>query len=154
MIKIQSKVPLISILLFLILLTSCNQSKNESEKNKNDSTIQIAYKQNNQTPSQEAKKAILSMPEITDVKAVNTDKEMFLAVKPKHLERFQLNSLKKKIKKRVNEQNPSMKVYVSTDQKIFLKLDELESKLDDPKMDNKKIKKELKKIKAKATDEA
>lgn len=93
------------------------------------------------------------MPEITDVKAVNSKDEMFLAVKPKHMERFQLTSLKKKIKKKLEKNNPEMKVTVSTDQKIFILLGELEGKLD-KKLDRQDIEKELKKIKKKSTDEA
>lgn len=93
------------------------------------------------------------MPEITDVKAVNSKDEMFLAVKPKHMERFQLTSLKKKIKKKLERNNPEMKVTVSTDQKIFTLLGELEGKLD-KKLGRQDIEKELKKIKKKSTDEA
>ncbi|WP_191557151.1 YhcN/YlaJ family sporulation lipoprotein [Metabacillus idriensis] len=152
--KIQSKAVPVLILFLAIYSSGCNQSKEDDEKKKDDTPTQIAYEQKNQFPSQQAKEDILSMPEITDVIAVNTDKEMFMAVKPKHFERFQLKSLRKKIKKQVKKQNPNMDVHVSTDQKIFNKLDELESKLDEPKMDTEKIGKELKKIKKKAEDEA
>ncbi|MCM3594696.1 YhcN/YlaJ family sporulation lipoprotein [Metabacillus idriensis] len=152
--KIQSKAVPVLILFLAIYSSGCNQSKEDDEKKKDDTPTQIAYEQKNQFPSQQAKEDILSMPEITDVKAVNTDKEMFMAVKPKHFERFQLKSLRKKIKKQVKKQNPNMDIHVSTDQKIFNKLDELESKLDEPKMDTEKIGKELKKIKKKTEDEA
>lgn len=152
--KIQSKAVPVLILFLAIYSSGCNQSKEDDEKKKDDTPTQIAYEQKKQFPSQQAKEDILSMREITDVKAVNTDKEMFMAVKPKHFERFQLKSLRKKIKKQVKKQNPNMDVHVSTDQKIFNKLDELESKLDEPKMDTEKIGKELKKIKKKAEDEA
>jgi PBP1b-binding outer membrane lipoprotein LpoB len=152
MIKTKFKT-LISLLFLIILVIGCNKPKDESEKKNDNSHIQIAYVQNNQSPSQEAKKVIFSMPEVTDVKAVNSEKEIFLAVKPKHLERFQLASLKKKIKMKIEKNNPEMKVTVSTDQKIFTLLGELESKLD-KKIDTQDIDKELKKIKKKSTDEA
>ncbi|WHY71894.1 YhcN/YlaJ family sporulation lipoprotein [Fictibacillus enclensis] len=151
--KIQPKGILIPLLVLLLLNSGCNKPKEESKK-KNENSTKIAYVQTQQSASQKAKKEILSMEEIIDVKAVNSDKEMFVAAKPKHLERFQLKSLRKKIKKRLEKQFPDLKVYVSTDQKILKKLEELENKVDEPKMNSKKIDKELQKIKAKATDEA
>lgn len=153
MIKTNFKT-LISLLFLIILVIGCNSPKDESQKKNDNSHIQIAYVQNNQSPSQETKKTVTSMPEITDAKAVNSKDEIFLAVKPKHLERFQLTSLKKKIKKKIEKNNPQMKVTVSTDQKIFTLVGEMESKLKDKKMDSKDIEKELKKIKKKSTDEA
>lgn len=152
MIKTKFKT-LISLLFLIILVIGCNKPKDESQKKNDNSHIQIAYVQNNQSPSQETKKTVISMPEITDAKAVNSKDELFLAVKPKHLERFQLTSLKKKIKKKIEKKYPKMEITVSTDQKIFTLLGELESKLD-KKMDSKDIEKELKKIKKKSTDEA
>ncbi|MDM5201045.1 YhcN/YlaJ family sporulation lipoprotein [Fictibacillus enclensis] len=151
---IKPKGILIPLLVLLLLNSGCNKPKEESKKKNENSTTKIAYVQTQQSASQKAKKEILSMEEIIDVKAVNSDKEMFVAAKPKHLERFQLKSLRKKIKKRLEKRFPDLKVYVSTDQKILKKLEELENKLNEPKMNSKKIDKELQKIKAKATDEA
>lgn len=147
-----SKVLLVSLFSSVLFVSGCNNQKEEGGT-KNDSPTPISHIENNQSLSIEAKKTVLSMPEITDVKAVNSKDEMFLAVKPKHMERFQLTSLKKKIKKKLERNNPEMKVTVSTDQKIFTLLGELEGKLD-KKLDRQDIEKELKKIKKKSTDEA
>jgi Sporulation lipoprotein YhcN/YlaJ (Spore_YhcN_YlaJ) len=146
------KVLLISLSSFMILVSGCNNKKEEGRSNK-DSPSPMSYIENKQSLSHEAKAIVLSMPEITDAKAVNSEDQIFLAVKPKHLERFQLTSLKKKIKKKIEKKYPKMEVTVSTDQKIFTLLGELESKLD-KKMDSKDIERELKKIQKKSTDEA
>ena len=146
------KVLLVSLFSFILLVSGCNNKKEEGGT-KNDSPTPISHKENKQSPSIEAKKTVLSMEEITDAKAVNSKDEIFLAVKPKHMERFQLASLKKKIKKKIERNNPEMEVTVSTDQKIFTLLGELEGKLD-KKTDRQDIEKELKEIKKKSTDEA
>ncbi len=137
---------------FMILSAGCSHQK-EGEGNKNDVSIQTYYFENKQAASKEAQDTIGTMPEITDVKVVNSEEDLIVAVKPKHLERFQLKSLKKKIKKKIQKQNPDIKVMVSTDQKIFILVDQLENKLN-KKMDRKDIDKEIKKIEKKATDEA
>ncbi|WP_408011171.1 YhcN/YlaJ family sporulation lipoprotein [Pseudalkalibacillus sp. A8] len=137
---------------FMILSAGCNNKK-EEEGNKNHESMQTYYVENKQAASKEAQDTIDTMSEITDVKVVNSEEDMIVAVKPKHLERFQLKSLKKRIKKKLQKQNPDIKVMVSTDQKIFILVDQLENKLN-KKMDRKDIDKEIKKIEKKATDEA
>jgi Sporulation lipoprotein YhcN/YlaJ (Spore_YhcN_YlaJ) len=146
------KVLLISLFSLTVFVSGCNNKKEESG-NKNGSPSSMANIENKQSPSHEAKEIVISIPEITDAKAVNSKDEMFIAVKPKQMERFQLAGLKKKIKKKIEKKNPGMEVTVSTDQKIFMLLEELEGKLD-KKMDSKDIDKQLKKIKKKSTDEA
>jgi ABC-type lipoprotein release transport system permease subunit len=150
----KSKITLILFLLLAVMtfFAGCNKQQGESSP-ENNGQMDILYVENNQRPSQEAKRSIRAMQEITDVKAVNSNDEMFVAVKPKHLERFQLKSLKKEIKKKLEKKNPDLEIIVSTDQKIFKLIGDMEGKLT-KKMDTKDIDKELNKIKEKATDEA
>ncbi|WP_242143874.1 MULTISPECIES: YhcN/YlaJ family sporulation lipoprotein [unclassified Bacillus cereus group] len=100
----------------------------------------------NQSISQGAKKMALSMGEIEQATAVNSNLDLYIAIKPEHHERFTLKSLRSKLKKRLSDEYPTFNVHVSTDRKIFMLLDELENKIQKKRVNKDKIKKQLKLI--------
>ncbi len=53
----------------------------------------------NQSISQGAKKMALSMEEIEQATAVNSNLDLYIAIKPEHHERFILKPLRSKLKK-------------------------------------------------------
>lgn len=88
----------------------------------------------------------LSMEEIEQATAVNSNLDLYIAIKPEHHERFILKPLRSKLKKRLSDEYPTFNVRVSTDRKIFMLLDELENKIQKKRVNKDKIKKQLKLI--------
>src|SRR5690606_29761018 len=82
--------------------------------------------------------------EITGIKAVNSDKEMIIAVQIKHMKRFFLAKHRKAWQKEMEKQFPGWKVELSTDKKIYLELDKLEEKINNDTLLKDEFKKEEK----------
>lgn len=100
----------------------------------------------NQSISQDAKKRALAMEGIIEATAVNTNLDLYIAIKPEHHERFGLKPLRSKLKKKLSDENPTFDIHVSTDKKIFMLIEELENKIKKKKVSNDGIKKQLKLI--------
>lgn len=122
------------------------ETHKQSAPKKEVNLTKVSTESVNQSIAQEAKKQILSMEEVEDVKAVNSDTDLYLAAKPKHHERFQLKSLRNKIKKQLKSSYPNFDIHISTDQKIFMMLDQLETKIQNKEVNKAQLKKQLKTI--------
>lgn len=146
-------------LLFFNFLSGCNSpldkkvkkeanEKEEHKATKEDTKLkQVSMESVDQSVANQAKDTIFNMEEMIDVKAVNLDNELYVAAKPEHHERFQLKKLKKEMKQTLEKKYPNFKIYVSTDKKIFMLLDKLETKIKNKEADKKEIKKQLKVVK-------
>ncbi|WP_157087755.1 YhcN/YlaJ family sporulation lipoprotein [Oceanobacillus damuensis] len=99
-----------------------------------------------QEPSNQAKDKLSNHDEISAVKAVNTDKNIVIAIEVDHHERFTLSQIEKKYKKEMEDKFKDKKVEFSTDKKIVLELEKLEQDIKDNTITKKELEKELKKI--------
>ncbi|PDY44492.1 YhcN/YlaJ family sporulation lipoprotein [Bacillus pseudomycoides] len=142
--------------LLLSLFTGCGSSpldkkvkkeeaKRTEEKN-GPKLTKMSTESFNQSISQEAKKKVLAMEEIIKATAVNSNLDLYIAVKPEHHERFSLKPLRTKIKKQLSDEYPTFDIRVSTDRKIFMLLDTLENKIKKKEVNKDQIKKQLKLI--------
>ncbi|WP_028403369.1 YhcN/YlaJ family sporulation lipoprotein [Ectobacillus panaciterrae] len=129
-------------------LIGCSNEKDKKTAKKNETSLmKISTNSYNQLPAQNAEKQIRSMEEITAAKAIVSDKELYVAALPQHHERFQLDRLKKKMKKKLDVAYPDLKIYVSVDKKIFMLIGKLKKDIKNKKADKKTIEKKIKKIK-------
>ena len=136
------------ILMVIGLCFGCNDNTfSIDNKDSNISQVKIS-KPFSQTVANQAKENTILEEEISDVKAVNTDKELLVAIKVKQFDRFQLKKIEKNIKSDLEKMYPDHKILVSSDQKMYFELDKLERKLQKEKTDMKKFEKDIKKIKS------
>ncbi|MED1103898.1 hypothetical protein [Bacillus paramycoides] len=152
------KIGLITALFVLLFssFTGCDNSpldkkvkKEEAkrtEKEKGPKLTKLSTESFNQSISQEAKKKALAMDEIIKSTAVNSNLDLYIAVKPEHHERFGLKPLRKKLQKQLSDEYPTFDVRVSTDKKIFMLLEKLEIKIKRKEVNKDEIKKQLKLI--------
>ncbi|WHZ59475.1 YhcN/YlaJ family sporulation lipoprotein [Metabacillus hrfriensis] len=146
----------IKLIIFLIILTAiglssgCNGNLNQQVSENNDMNIEYVHTSGpiDQTVANQSKEKVVKKEEISSVKAVNTDKELLLAVKVHQFDRFRLKSIKKKLKLDIEKMHPEYKIFVSTDQKIYLELEQLEQKLQKDHTQMKSLKKDFDKIKS------
>jgi Sporulation lipoprotein YhcN/YlaJ (Spore_YhcN_YlaJ) len=132
------------------LISGCAGNQNQFADNNDDANIVKVHtsKSIDQSIANQAKEKVIKEEEILGVKAVNTDKELLIAVEVNHMDRFRLKEIEKKINQKTEKQFPNHEVTISTDSKIFLELEKLENKMKKNKLDNKKLEKELKRIKS------
>jgi len=134
------------ILLFtalFIFLGGCatnNQQKTETEPTKTNYQTQNF----DQSASKKAKKLIEKRDEVPQVVSINTDKDLIVAFKINHLNRFQLKEVEKDIKKQLKKEFKDYKITTSNDTKIFIETEKLTKQMS--KLDQEKLKKKVKKI--------
>jgi len=100
-----------------------------------------------QNPSNQAKELLSNHEEVTGVRAVNHDKELLVAVDVAHHERFGLDNIEKKLRKKTKKNFSNLNVTLSTDQKILLELEQLEKAIQEKNISNKELQKRIEKLK-------
>jgi hypothetical protein len=94
----------------------------------------------------EVKKDISAIEEVYDVAVIVGEKEVLVAYKVKHMQRFRMKQIEKKINEQLEKKHPKEDFIVSSDYKIFLEAVELREQLKDPDFSRKKANDKLKKI--------
>ncbi|MFB5089340.1 YhcN/YlaJ family sporulation lipoprotein [Psychrobacillus sp. PGGUH221] len=138
------------ILMVIGLCSGCNGNQDQFADANEDlkvSEVNIS-KPISQSVANQAKENTITEEEISNVKAVNTDKELLVAIKVKQFDRFQLKKIEKNVKTDLEKMYPDYKILVSTDQKMYFEIDKLEQKLQKNNLSMKKLEKDIKKIKS------
>ncbi|MCT2534350.1 hypothetical protein NC661_09850 [Aquibacillus koreensis] len=134
----------------IIILTACQSNENDTRITRKDNDENITKISNNSPISQAiantAKEMLQAKEEIIGVRGVNTDKDLLLAIKVTQMEQFNEQDLENEMKKSLEKEYPNVKIDVSSDQKIFIELDELEKKIQENNVSKDKLKKDFKKI--------
>ncbi|MCO0596194.1 YhcN/YlaJ family sporulation lipoprotein [Peribacillus butanolivorans] len=147
------KMKTLKTILFLItvigFVSGCSGNSNQIDNNKNLNISKVHTSSPiKQSVANQAKDKLLAKEEVSDVKAVNSDKELLVAVKVDNFNRFRLKSVKKQAQSDLENMFPDYKILISTDQKMFLELDQLEQKLEKDKTKMDSLKKDFKEIKS------
>lgn len=141
-------------IVFFILLGIAGCSQNESKdsemaliKKTDPNPVLIDEKSNgNLDLVADIKEEIASYKEIYDVAVVKGKKDTLVVYKVKHLQRFHMKKIEKKINGMLEKKFPDEKFTVSSDYKIFLEAIKLKEKMDKPDYSEEKANKRLKEI--------
>jgi ABC-type phosphate transport system auxiliary subunit len=150
----KNKIKTLNICLIIVAAmgvgSGCNGNLNQQVSENDDMNIEYVHTSSpiDQTVANQSKEKVAKEEEISSVKAVNTDKELLLAVKVHQFDRFRLKSIKKKLKSDLEKMHSEYEIFVSTDQKIYLELEQLEQKLQKDHTQMKSLKKDFDKIKS------
>jgi hypothetical protein len=140
---------LISILIIIGFGSGCNGNQNQLGNNNDLSISQVhTSKPIDQSVANHAKEKIITKEEISDVKALNTDKELLVAIKVENFNRFRLKNIEKSVKSDIEKIYPDYKVLVSSDKKMFWELEKIEQRLQQNNTNRKNLKKDLNKLKS------
>ncbi|MFD2443219.1 sporulation protein [Bacillus sp. CGMCC 1.16607] len=146
------KLRILTFLLFSIALSGCNQSEAEEEsrisliKATNPSPVQLTNGIREENIVDDIKKDVMKFNEIYDVAIIKVDKNTIVVYKVKHMYRFRMKAIEKRINKKLENSYPNEKFTVSSDYKIFMEALELKEKTEDPNYSKEKAEKKLKKI--------
>ncbi|WP_077622206.1 YhcN/YlaJ family sporulation lipoprotein [Sediminibacillus massiliensis] len=156
--RLIEPIRIISFVLLFVLLAGCNTNEKDNRTAIKDPNYDLTQVNSlpavNQAVANEAKEAVLKKGPIIGARSVNTDKELLIAVEVKQMDRFRLKELKKDVKKTLEKKYPEKKIEVSTDKKLFIEIDKLESKIQNQKIDKKELNKRFKEVKSLINDEA
>ncbi|MEK3797225.1 YhcN/YlaJ family sporulation lipoprotein [Peribacillus sp. FSL H8-0477] len=140
----------IKILLSLVVMMSlagCTD-QNAKESDPKPSVTNVHSKTVvSQSPSVTAREEIKKRKDVSNVKAVNTEKELLVALEIEQFDRLHIKKTVKEVKSKLKKTFPNHKVEVTADSKIFLEIDKLQSKIEKNKLDTKTLKKEHKDLK-------
>jgi hypothetical protein len=143
----------LTVLIIGVLLTGCNTGKTTEESRK--SMIQAVdpepvaiqdKKGKNQDIAEDIKKEIQKLPHLYDVAVIKGEKEILVAYKVKHMQRFHMKKIEKEINEKLEKKYPKENFIVSSDYKIFIEVLELKEKMKDPNFSKEKAEKRLQKI--------
>ena len=132
-----------SVLLFLVGCSNQNDNKKSSMaliKTTQPTPMKLSNK-NNETLPVKVKKEVANIKEIYDVAVIEGNKTILVAYKVKHLYRFRMKSIEKKLTERLEKEYPDEKFVVSSDYKIFLEAVRLREALNTGKISKKEARK-------------
>ena len=94
----------------------------------------------------QVKEEVEKMKEIYDVAVIEGEKQLIVAYKVRHLQRFKMGKIEKKLKKRLKQEYPEDQFIVSSDYKIFLEAMRLKDDIEYKDISKKEAKKRFKEI--------
>jgi hypothetical protein len=127
----------------MLLVAGCSNQKDNKKsslaliKTTQPTPIKLSNKQNESFPTQ-VKREVAKIDGIYDVAVIEGNKTVLVAYKVRHLYRFKMKSIEKKLTERLETEYPKEKFVVSSDYKIFLEAVRLKEKLDSGKISKKK----------------
>lgn len=129
--------------------TALNEMNNQSPELMKLSTQGVTE----QRVSNQAKQSLSEHPEVSNVRAVNINDELFVAVDVRQRDRFSLDKIESNLRKKLINEHPNMDVTLSTDQKFIIELEKLEKKVDKQDIKSKTLKKRIKQLKKLSKEE-
>ncbi|MBB5325519.1 hypothetical protein HNQ34_002620 [Anoxybacillus tepidamans] len=100
-----------------------------------------------QSVAQQAVEQVKARKEIRDAVAVNTKNKLLLAYQVKQMDRFRMRQIEKDVKQQLELLFPDHDIIVSSDLKLFWKTDELRGKIQKDDMNERKLDKQIEKLK-------
>jgi hypothetical protein len=141
--RVFKSIQVIILLCGLLVFSGCNHSDSQENddlallKTTNPSPADINSK-GSKDHVRQIKKDIASFPEIYDVAVLKGEKETLVAYKVKHMQRFKMKSIEKRMNKLLEKKYPDESFIVSSDYKIFIEAVQLR---EDMKKSNYPVKK-------------
>jgi hypothetical protein len=140
---------IVILVIFGAAISGCMDGNDEKQSQTSPNIQQTGMKTEvaDQSPAGKAKKQLKQMEDIENAKAVNTEKSLIIAVKVTGFDRFRLQELHKKIESDMNKMFPGTRITITSDKKVYMKLEDLEKQIQKGQLDKKTLNKKLKDLK-------
>lgn len=141
------------VIISILILSACTNNQNDNAlEPTGDRDLELVKLSSNgvadQNASNLAKEILSNDEEISEVRAVNHDNDLLIAINVDHHERFALDTIESELRKKINKNFSDMKVTLSTDQKILIELEQLENDIQGNDISKKQLKDRVKKLKS------
>ncbi|OCA84238.1 hypothetical protein A8F94_16105 [Bacillus sp. FJAT-27225] len=134
---------------FTMLLAGCGQNEGSSNlalMNRTNPEPVHTEDNGSRVSEEKVEKEVESLPELYDVAVIKGKKEFLVAYKVRHLQRFRMKNIEKKLTTRLEKKFPKEKFTVSSDYKIFLEATRLQEKIKNGNYNGKEAEKRLQEI--------
>lgn len=145
--------PFIIMMFLLISVTGCAPNKKKTEessyallKTTQPKPIVIKESKKHQVIGDKVEQDMKEIPAIYDTAIVENEKKIIVAYKVRHLQRFNMKKIEKKLNKKLESNYPKKQFIVSSDYKIFLEAVRLKEALRTGEISKKEAEKRFKKI--------
>lgn len=123
----------------LFAFTACNTKNHE----KTSPLHEDDFSQLDLSPSKKAIDELQEIEEISNVHAVNNDKNLLIVFTTDSLDRIQLENIEKKAKKHLKKEIKDHKIHLSTDEKLVLEMEQLNAEIDNESITKKELDKDV-----------
>lgn len=142
------------LLCIVAIMVGCNVNNTEEKDERlsliaktDPDPVTLVSHQKEKNPVADLKKDIEeAFDEIYDVAVIRGEKHTLIVYKVKHMQRFFMKRIEKKLNALLENHYPDEDFIVSSDYKIFLEAIKLGKKMEDPNFSNKEANKELERI--------
>ncbi|MDQ0174615.1 YhcN/YlaJ family sporulation lipoprotein [Bacillus chungangensis] len=146
-------IPFFMMMFLLMSVTGCALNKKRTEessyallKTTQPTPIVIKKSKKHQVVGDKIERDIEEIPAIYDTAIVENEKRVIVAYKVRHLQRFNMRKIEKKLNKKLESRYPKKQFIVSSDYKIFLEAVRLKEALQSGEISKKEAEKRFKKI--------
>lgn len=140
------------IVICLLIFSGCQEEPRTTPDNRGNQSLDVdltklsTQSSIDQTYANEAKDYLKNIEDITAIQAVNTNDQMMITIEIDYLKRFELETKRKELVKQLKETFPHLEVFVSTDQKIILELEQVEQALQQNQLSKTELEKKIKEL--------
>ncbi|GAB4072234.1 hypothetical protein GCM10028778_01970 [Barrientosiimonas marina] len=129
----------IGLICSLCLLIGCTSNQDTSKNDRDVHFNTISTSDLDQSVSNQAKNSLSKLKGLTDINAINTNKQLIVAFETKQRKRLRLTKIQQDVQKKLENEFPKWEVEVSTDKKLVLETEKLEGKLSDNAISRKQL---------------
>ncbi|KRG10875.1 sporulation protein [Lederbergia galactosidilytica] len=142
----------LAITVFFLIISGCSSNEDGEEarlslmKTTQPAPIEISYQEKNDSVAYQIREDVKKINEIYDVAIIEGQKNILIAYKVSHLQRFRMKKIEKNLKDQLESDYPEKKFIVSSDYKIFLETIRLREALEDDNISIDEAEKRFKEI--------
>ena len=143
------------LLIIFLLLTGCEQEAKQplisNPLDNNMQQVKQPIRDNHLLSNEINGQVLVNFDSVADVISMKHKQEVIVAIKATTFQQINEQKIEKKVKKRLENYNPDLNIFVSSDQKIFIEINKLQEEAKND-ISNKELEKRFKKIKKLLTD--
>lgn len=138
--------------LFFLIVNGCSGNKDGEEarlslmNTTQPAPIELNFQEKDKSVAYQVREDVNKVDEIYDAAVIEGKKEIIVAYKVKHLQRFNMKKIEKKLQAQLKQKYPKKKFIVSSDYKIFLEAIRLKEAMEKENISTDEAKKRFKKI--------
>ncbi|MBO0994552.1 YhcN/YlaJ family sporulation lipoprotein [Bacillus sp. SD088] len=149
---LKKRIWVFAMTVFCLMISGCSGNKDGEEarlslmKTTQPAPIEISNQEKNKSVAYQVREDVKKINEIYDVAVIEGKKQILVAYKVRHLNRFSMKKIEKNLKDRLEKDYPDKSFIVSSDYKIFLETIRLREAMEEDNMSMDEAEKQFKDI--------
>ncbi|GIN74113.1 hypothetical protein J14TS2_45880 [Bacillus sp. J14TS2] len=149
---LKKRIWVFAMTVFCLMISGCSGNKDGEEtrlslmKTTQPAPLEISNQEKNKSVAYQVREDVKKINEIYDVAVIEGKKQILVAYKVRHLNRFSMKKIEKNLKDRLEKNYPDKSFIVSSDYKIFLETIRLREAMEEDNMSMDEAEKQFKDI--------